>query len=75
MKIKNFIKVTLFNREDGQPLGTALININEISFIMCVEENKICNSCIIMKDYATKLYVSENEKVIKYKINSAKTEV
>ena len=74
MQVENFIKVTAFDvdtrKEDRQPIPS-LLNVDEIAFVIFCGEK---GSCVIMKDYVTKLYVYETEKEIKYKINSARSE-
>lgn len=75
MNRKGFIKVTTFDEkvrlEERKPIGTSLINVNEIAFIVCHENG----SAIILKDYATQIYVFEAEKELQMKINAAKEDI
>ena len=72
MKRNGFIKATRFDEklipEDRKADGTYLINLEEIVLVICGNTGSI----IILKDYATKLFVLESEKEIQLRINAAK---
>jgi hypothetical protein len=68
---KGFIKVTTFDEkvkvEERKPKGTCLVNVDEIAVILCTEVGNL----IVMKDYATKVYVLDSESDLQRKINAA----
>lgn len=72
MKSHGFIKATRFDEklepEDRKPDNTFLINLEEIAFVICGDNGSV----IVLKDYATKLFVFESEKELQFKINAAK---
>lgn len=72
MKRCGFIKVTVYDEKlkpaDRKPIGTVLVNVNEIAMVICCEYG----STVFLKDYATKIYAFESEKEIQMKINAAK---
>ena len=72
MKRNGFIKITVFDEkakpEDRVPMGTALVNVEEIAMIACQE----LGSVIYLKDYASKIFAFESEKELQMKINASK---
>ena len=72
MKRNGFIKVTSYDEslkpKERKPIGTVLVNVDEIAMIVCTEYGSV----VFLKDYATKIYAFESEKEIQMKINAAK---
>ena len=72
MKRYGFIKATVFDEKlepkEREPIGTALVNIDEIAMIACHG----IGSVIYLKDYKTKVFVFESEKELQMKINATK---
>lgn len=73
MKRNGFIKVTLFDETvkptERVPIGTALVDVEEIIMIACNE----MGSVIYTTDATLKIFVFESEKELQMKINAAKS--